>query len=390
MKLSFAIAALFGASAATPALAYDINDWPTHYTFSDGTDIGVTLNYQYDINDFSGDDGVLGEDISTNRRKEFGFTLKKKGVYDATAQFDFQSRQWLDVFLRLETKALFGADYGKLRFGYSKTPVGFEGITSARAPSFLETALPVQAVFAGRRTGIDWALERPNYILNFGYYFSQDLQGDNDGTMIGGRFAWTPVKADGHVLHLGVAGSVEDPDDFTNGKGQHLEPASRVRARPEAGLTPVRLVDSGSLTKVDTITRTGLEGLWINGPWSIQGEYLSVDVQRDGFQDYTADGFYVFGSWVLTGESRPYSGGNVNNIKPKGDWGAWELLARYSTLDLNDGGVYGGKEHDWTLGVNWYLTQHFKFQANYVRASAEKGNLDVDPRIVELRAQIFF
>jgi len=116
----------------------------------------------------------------------------------------------------------------------------------------------------------------------------------------------------------------------------------------------------------------------------------------NGNPDFSASGGYVFGSWVLTGESRPYGGGNVGNIKPKGKWGAWELLLRYSELDLNDRPVQGGKEHDWTIGANWYLGNHLKFQANYIRAYSNKLNtslnqyLEIDPEVLELRAQIYF
>ena len=67
-----------------------------------------------------------------------------------------------------------------------------------------------------------------------------------------------------------------------------------------------------------------------------------------------------------------------------------ELLLRYSEIDLNDAPVQGGKEHDWTLGANWYLTSHFKFQANYIKAYSDKGNLSLDPTIFELRAQLMF
>ena len=66
------------------------------------------------------------------------------------------------------------------------------------------------------------------------------------------------------------------------------------------------------------------------------------------------------------------------------------LLLRYSEIDLNDAPVQGGREHDWTLGANWYLTEHFKFQANYIKAYSDKGNLSLDPTIFELRAQIYF
>ena len=83
-RLSILPAALVVAMLAAPAFAYDANDWPTHYTFSDGTDIGLLGMHRYDLVDFSNDtlpDGSSRfEDSHTNRRKELGLTLKKKGV----------------------------------------------------------------------------------------------------------------------------------------------------------------------------------------------------------------------------------------------------------------------------------------------------------------------
>ena len=378
------------AGLMSSAHAYDWNDWPTHYTFSDGTDIGLVLAYRYDVNDFSDDKGTF-EDSATNRRKELGLTLKKKGVYDAIVDYEYQGKTWLDTNVRFYSKAFFGEDYGAFRFGYSKTPVSFEGVTTTKATSFLELSLPAQAIFEGRRTGIDWAFERPQYIVNLGYYWGQDLLGDNDGTTLGARVAWTPRKDAGDVIHLGISGSREDRDSTRDGLSIDHAPSARISTSPETGLTPVRLVDSGTLSKVDEVDRAGLEGLWIGGPWSVQGEVLRVDVSRyGGNPDYSADGAYIFGSWVATGESRPYSNGNTNNIVPKNPWGAFEFLLRYSELDLNDGPIQGGKEHDWTLGANWYLTKYFKFQANYIRAWSDKGNLSIDPKIFELRAQIYF
>ena len=44
-----------------------------------------------------------------------------------------------------------------------------------------------------------------------------------------------------------------------------------------------------------------------------------------------------------------------------------------------------------TLGANWYLTQHFKLQADYVKVHADRKNgQHLDPNIVELRASVFF
>ncbi|WP_440221773.1 OprO/OprP family phosphate-selective porin [Dokdonella sp. MW10] len=386
--------ALLLVAASTSAAAWDRNDWPTKVTFDDGTELGASLSFQYDLNRFSNDTLPDGSarfaDDEGFRRREFGFSVRKKGVWDAGAVFDFEAHQFLDVYARVQSKALFGRDLGAFRIGQTKTPVGFEGVTSSRATSFLETALPTQAIHANRRIGIDWALERPTWILNLGAY-DGDLAGDFDGPTVGGRVAWTPIKADGHVLHLGVAATRESPDTTSNGRGDTVLPSARFRSRPEAGLTDIRLVDSGSLSRVEDIDRTGLEALWIDGPFSVQGEYLRARAARDGdLADYRADGWYAFGSWVVTGESRPYSGGNSGNIKPKGRWGAVELLLRYSALDLDDRLVRGGRQHDWTLGANWYLDTHFKLQANVIRATSDRGTLALDPHIVAVRAQVIF
>jgi phosphate-selective porin OprO/OprP len=143
------------------------------------------------------------------------------------------------------------------------------------------------------------------------------------------------------------------------------------------------------LKSVGNVDRYGLEGLWIRGPWSLQGEYLHAGTTfSDGKPAYHVDGWYAFASWIATGESRPYADGNVGNVSPSRPWGAVEFALRYSAVDLNGGGVTRGREHDWTLGVNWYLGRHLKIQANYVRAFSDRKQLIVDPRVVELRAQI--
>ncbi|MDR6990475.1 porin [Luteimonas sp. 3794] len=387
MRLITGCFALF--AAASPALAYDIEQWPTKTTLSDGTELALTGNFAWDTVDFSGDPRLV--DDEGMRRREFGATVKKAGIWDAMVYFDFESKAWLDVFVRLDSKHFLGTDVGKLRVGYIKVPVGLEGVTSSRAGTFMELAAPIQAIYQGRRTGAEWTLERPRGLVQVGGYGGQDLQGDNPGQTWAARGVWTPRKAAGDVLHLGLALSQEHPQGWTDGRGVDFAPTARLRARPGAGLTPVRLIDSGSLAPVDHIRRTGLEGIWIQGPVSLQGELLRADIAREGGRpDYSADGGYLAASWLLTGESRPYSAGNVANPKPANGYGAVEVAARYSTLDLDDGPVRGGRQHDWTFGANWYLTSHFKLQANYVRVNATRNGATTRPDAVELRAQVQF
>ena len=74
--------------------------------------------------------------------------------------------------------------------------------------------------------------------------------------------------------------------------------------------------------------------------------------------DIRYNGYYIFGSFFLTGEHRPYktSSGAFDRVKPKnnldgkGGWGALEFAARYSMLDLNDEDMNGGELSNFTLG----------------------------------------
>lgn len=389
------VLALAGLCAAPAAARAGLDDWPTRLVFADGTELAATGNFAYDSVGFRGDGyGTPATDPSADghfRRREFGVNLKKKDVYDFTAVMDFESKLWLDVALRMETRALFGADYGRVRIGYFKTPVSMESVAASRATALMEASAASQAIYQGRRTGVEWSLERPRYAVSAAYFFGHDLQGDNPGTTAAARAVWTPVKDKDRVIHLGLTGSVENPHGYRDGRGTWFGPSARFRARPMSGLTTVRLVDSGALRDTDRIVRNGLEALWLDGPWSVQAEVLRATAQREaGRPDFTAAGYYVTGSWVLTGESRSYSGNNLGNVKPAHGYGAVEVLARYGSLDLDDGGIAGGRQRDWTLGANWYLGTHLKFQANYVHVNADKGPLSADPDVVELRAQVQF
>lgn len=378
LAVSVAVAAAF----AAPAQAYDLlNDWPTRFKTDAGVEYGVRATIQYDTNHFSDDTLPNGSarfgDLETWRRKETYLYARKNGVWELAAGYDFQAHLWVDAYFRL-----FNRKVGDFRLGQFKTPVGFEeGAIGSGSTTFLERALPVQAVNQGRRIGVDWTYENlPGWLLNAAFFSGGDLNGDNDGTTWAARAVYNPIKNETSVVHLGVAASIEDRDDEV----------ARIRARPEANLTAIRLIDTGNLAGAERIRRVGLEGAWAQGPFSLQGEYLTIAAARRTARDFSGDGAYLSGSWVLTGESRPYKSGGFGNVKPRHDYGAVEVALRYSTLDLNDGLVAGGRQHDWTLGANWYLGQHIKLQANYIRAFSDKGALALDPKITEVRAQIHF
>jgi phosphate-selective porin OprO and OprP len=158
----------------------------------------------------------------------------------------------------------------------------------------------------------------------------------------------------------------------------------RFKARPELHLAGY-LVDTGEMP-VETATTIGVELGGVFGPAHFQGEYVTASAtaleETDGgerglAEDASFSGYYVQGGYFLTGESRGYKGTSFDRTKVKSDfldeggWGAWEVLARYSSLDLNDedAGVLGGKMDDVTVGLSWYMSSYAKLMFNYVMAT---------------------
>ena len=67
--------------------------------------------------------------------------------------------------------------------------------------------------------------------------------------------------------------------------------------------------------------------------------------------------------------------------------GAWEGALRYSGLDLDDDSIAGGKLHDLTAGLNWYLNPYTRIMWNYIHADKNHvGNADM----LMMRFQIIF
>jgi phosphate-selective porin OprO/OprP len=141
----------------------------------------------------------------------------------------------------------------------------------------------------------------------------------------------------------------------------------------------------------------GLEVAWLDGPWSFQGEYLSNYVTGATGQNFY--GFYAYGSYFFTGESRHYdtTTGFFARLKPRQDFsfsgsglGAVEAALRFSYVDLSDGPVKGGILRSLTAGLNWYLHANSKLRFNYVFASASGGPVVGDLNVFETRFEFDF
>ena len=256
---------------------------------------------------------------------------------------------------------------GNVKVGHIYEPFGMEEQTSDLHTTFIERSL----IGVERNTGFRADSKVGPVAWGAGVFRDADgtalSQGDGEYNYTA-RVTYPPVLSDDgrRVVHLGVAGSYRNPPDNT----------VRFRTRPENHLAPY-YVDTGELdTKKSKFL--GAEAALVAGSFSLQGEYTGVNLEGDGMSDSFHQGYYVYGTWMLTGEHRPYSHskGTFGRVVPKnaydrdGGPGAWELALRFSKIDLNDSdaGILGGELQDITAGLTWILNNNFLWKANYIHA----------------------
>jgi phosphate-selective porin OprO and OprP len=99
-------------------------------------------------------------------------------------------------------------------------------------------------------------------------------------------------------------------------------------------------------------------------------------------------------TYVLTGESASYKGViplHPFSMKDK-QWGAFEVVARFSILDVDDKVFSSGfaklsasasKADSWGIGVNWYLSLNARCLLNYEQTKFEEGGVNGGNRPAE-------
>ncbi len=103
-------------------------------------------------------------------------------------------------------------------------------------------------------------------------------------------------------------------------------------------------------------------------------------------------GYHVTTSWILTGEMRDYryKSGTfgpvpISRSVYQNGLGAWEVAARWSSIDLNDGAVAGGEMDILSLAASWWLSPIFNVNLNYRYILNERDNLNGETSGVNIR-----
>ena len=177
-----------------------------------------------------------------------------------------------------------------------------------------------------------------------------------------------------------------------------------LSSEPDMTLDASKTVDTGAID-ARGLTQWGLETALNDGPFHVQGGYFQYEIARRTTATNPAfSGWYAWATWSLTGEGHVYdpSDATFRGLKPDhplgtpGGWGALELKARYSNLDLEyqpllAGGVPGGVQNVWTLGANWFPTYSLKFSLDYNNISVVHTGApanDISANAVVLRSQL--
>ncbi len=325
-------------------------------------------------------------------RLYIGGTLYEHAIFNLEYEFNSGESLMRTTFIGLRNIPFLGTvRVGRLLEFYS-----FEQLSGNNFHTFSERGLPAAFNnFWANGVGIHNSFMDGRASWAVGAAKRTDGKGTSsaeNGENLSARLTAAPVYAEGgrRWVHLGAATIQRQPDAG----------AYRVSSRPESSVAPV-MGDTDSIP-ADRVNLGGLEFAAAHGPLSVQAEWHQARVSLREDEDFPHDGsaylrgFYVYISYLLTGEHRPYNPatGVLGRVRPNTNvgaegrgLGAWELAARYSELDLNDGPVEGGHLRNATVGVNWYLNPNMKVMGSYIRADL-KGSGDAD--IVQARLHFDF
>ena len=350
-------------------------------------------------------EGTLWENLDFTLVPEFG------GGSNTADGNPSSSATILDAFVNLRyTPAL------QLRVGKFKSPVGLEQLQSDAQAFFMERGLP-SSLTPSRDVGVMLHGEVMDGVIGYAAGVFNGV-GDNrnspnvdidDEKDIAGRLFFHPFKKTDlewvQGLGVGAAGTYGNHDGV-----QGLNNYST-----EAGQTYFSYNPAGGTVRADgTAWRFTPQAYYYYRSLGLLGEYVisSQEVRAipaaargpSGTAELEHRAWQIVGGYVLTGEDSSFRG--VNPKKPfsltANQWGAWELTARYSHLEIDDEAfptfadpARSAVEADaCSFGVNWYANRNVRTSINYIHTNfkgGEEGNVSwEDENAVLTRLQLAF
>jgi phosphate-selective porin OprO/OprP len=301
----------------------------------------------------------------------------------------------------------------KFRIGAFSPSIGLDDQASTNSMPFLERAISsdiARGLGAGDTRTAAQIFANGDHWLASGAITGRTIGVVNTGTVAAtpqtfgdqlgfvGRIAATPLYGKDWLVHFGVHGSyVEHPADTAGPAVNGATPAGTIAFSntPELRVDGTKLINTGNIPAKSAHT-VGAEFAAQKGPFLLQAEYENFGVDRsDGIKNPDFYGYYVSGTWMITGESRKYNTQTAAFDAPSvahpfslsgGGIGAFELAFRYSDMNLNfeqgkagtavssalNPSIRGGEERNFTAGLNWYLNPVVRFMFDYAHVDVSR------------------
>ncbi len=376
-----ALAAALAVFAAAPVHAEKVETKGGLKVSSDDGNFAFQLGGRVHFDTYIFDEDLVPTTSTTEfRRTRLTLTGKAYG-WDYKVEQDFSAGNttagYRDVFL--STKALGGT----VMFGQFKPFRAMEEMTSSNEITMMERPFATATgIYNGRQfqQGVGYKKNDDNWTAGLSVFNLRDAAGPrNEGVGFAGRATFTPVRSDNSTIHLGLSLSHENAN-----RGSALGSASASYAGRRGPSQTI--ATQGDRSTIDFV---GLEFGMTQGPFYVQAEYaMGTFGQVSGTPDVDVSTYYLMGSWMLTGETKPYhtSNGVFRSVKPNSTAGAWELTARYDYIENED--VDNLSATTMAVGVNYYINPAMRFMLNY--AMGENDVTGDETSQVALRGQMAF
>jgi phosphate-selective porin OprO/OprP len=283
-------------------------------------------------------------------------------------EYDFSGDEgeFKDVWMEIRN-----CGFGALRVGHMKEPLGLDTVTDDKFTTFMNRNT-VHALMPNRNTGLmvhgtcadDTLLYQVGMFRSTENDHGSDSGSESTSHSFTARVSGRPmVQDDGKTyLHVGVAGSYRDEDDSVD----------------SSSYKPL-----GSFFSLPTVSAFA-EDRWIGaaevafvaGPFVAKGEYAHSDVDTgSGGSDVEVDAWAVEAGYWLSGEQWSYSkdAGAFSrpsvkkNFGDENGMGAWQIAARFDTIDPDIDGVDDDDVDSYTVGVNWFVNPNTRVTLNWQR-----------------------
>lgn len=346
----------------------------------------------WDAVNTDGDDAPVADNGDVKgtelRRARLGF---QGSIYDWKYKFeaDFAGgdASIKDAYVGYGNKLSDSVKWG-VKLGQSHIPFGLNTKISSKYMTFMDRPMFADnSVSPARASGAVVSINDKDYTwaLSAGLQ-NGEFDGDNDTYEINGstfavRGSFLPYKEGKNLVQLGAA-------YLTQGGGDEFKFQPDLVSHDDI----YKPVSTGTID-LDGADAFTVDAMAVFGSFHAMAEYLDHTAEPETGSDIDTTGYAVEAGYFLTGESLKWKKGYTSGISPNSKYGAWQVAARFESVEVDPGSSMEDEYDQFTLGVNYYPTKNTRLMVNYSKVTDLTVNglgADEEPSALKFRAQAYW